>query len=232
MRPYSVASAPESELIELYIIRVDKDGRRKDGKGVLSTELFNPHENVEYSLLERATGIFILPEHDKRKPEPNDTRTRVMIATGTGIAPYMSMLRSPTTQVAGRKFVLVHGVSNTRDHAYKEELAGIIADGVDLSYIPIASREPTQHSQNYVEELFFKREELMTGRVTDEEVKNAIERGRLHNTEIENILGHELSPKKSILLVCGNPGMIKSLEAIAKAIGFTPKADFKREDYW
>ena len=232
LRPYSVASVPESELIEMYIIRVDKDGRRIDGKGVLSTELFNPHKDAEYSFLERATGIFTLPEHSPKSPNLNDTRTRIMVATGTGIAPYMSMLRSPTTQTAGRKFVLIHGVSNTRDHAYKDELARILDDGVDLNYIPIASREPTE-GQKYVEEFFFDRDRLKAGRVTDEEVKRAIEKqGQLHDTGIEDVLGHKLSTESDILMVCGNPGMIKNLESIAKALGFKLRVDFKKEDYW
>ena len=233
VRPYSVASPPENPLIELYIIRVDKDGGRKEGKGLLTTELFNPQDGIQYWLLDRAAGAFLLPEHERRNPNLNDTRTRIMVATGTGIAPYMSMLRSPTTQTAGRKFVLIHGVSNTRDHAYKDELARILDDGVDLNYIPIASREPTERSQKYVEEFFFNRDRLKTGRVADEEVKRAIEeQAQLHDTGIENVLNHELSPENDIIMVCGNPGMIKSLESIAEALGFRLRVDFKREDYW
>ena len=45
-------------------------------------------------------------------------------------------------------------------------------------------------------------------------------------------LGHKLSWKDDIIMVCGNPAMINTLEAIATAIGFKPKADFKTEDYW
>lgn len=245
-RQYSISSPPHAldgngnvityndGNIELYIIRVDKDGIRKDGRGLVTTELFKPEEerkDVKFYFNQSAKGLFLLPEHEK--PARDDKRARIMAATGTGLATYMSMLLDPTTRIEDIKFVLIHGVANTRDHAYREEIAGIQHAGVDLTYIPVSSREPTQHSQKYVEEFFFNRDRLKTGRVTDEEVKRAIEeQAQLHNPGIEDVLSHKLSAESDILMVCGNPGMIKSLESIAKALGFKLRVDFKREDYW
>ncbi|MEK6869357.1 MAG: hypothetical protein AABX74_03960 [Nanoarchaeota archaeon] len=233
IREYSVASPPEeSQTIELYIIRVDApNGTRKDGKGLLTTELFNPQDGIKYWLLDSAGGGFLLPEHELRNPDPNDKRTRIMVATGTGIAPYMSMLRSPTTQTTGRKFVLIHGVRYTPDHAYKKEIEAIQNMGIDLVYIPIASKDTTPYNQKYVQEFFFRRERLKTGRVEDEEVEQ-IKQEQLHGTDIEQVIGHELRPENDIIMACGGPDMIKSLEKIAKALGFKARADFKKEDYW
>ena len=235
-RPYSIASAPEEELIELYIIRVDRDGRRGDGKGVLTTELFSDgsrRSECELTFLDKAKGAFVLPEHEPGSPDRDDAKTRIMVATGTGIAPYMSMLRSQSTEREGRLFVLIHGAPYRQDHAYREEIEAMQASGLNLVYLPIASREPTDSSQKYVEELFLQRLRGAEGRVVQEEVKQAIQsKERLRNTGIEEIIGHELRPETDIIMVCGNPGMIGNLELISRELGFKRKTGFKREDYW
>ena len=233
LRAYSVASPPKNENIELYITRVDRDGRRTDGRGVLSTELFESNPESEYTLFPRATGVFLLPEHsEERGFTKEDKRDRVMIATGTGIAPYMSMLKSTSTEKDGRRFFLFHGVAYPEDHEYKDDIKRLM-DEIDLKYIPITSRgELKEYPQRYVEEFFLNREEGISGRVNEGEVKKAIEQGMIRATGIEEILEHELNPRNTLLMLCGNPGMTDNIGLIAEALEFKKRADLLTEDYW
>ena len=77
-RPYSIASAPGEDLIELFIELVPKP------EGVLTPLLYDLDEGDQVTIRPRAKGIFKLDQNYKN---------HMMVATVTGVAPYVSMLR-------------------------------------------------------------------------------------------------------------------------------------------
>ena len=221
LRPYSVASSPDEEQIELYIAWVQQEGRRVDEWGMLSSELFNPTPDLEYLFMSRAKGTFLLPD---------DSRDVIMVATGTGIAPFVSMLRYQNKREDKRRFITIHGVARHSDLAYKSELEN--GYRLNVKNIRTISREEgSDYNKKYAEELFINRGDK-TGRLSDEEVEESIGAGRITDTIIEEILGNELTPQNAVILLCGNPGMIKNLKKIAEAKDFKWKEDLITEEYW
>lgn len=221
LRPYSVASSPDEEEIELYIAWVQQEGKRVDEWGLLSTELFNPAPDHEYLFMPRAKGRFLLPD---------DSRDVIMVATGTGIAPFVSMLRFQNNRNDKRKFITIHGVARNSDLAYKKELDN--GYNINVKNIRTISREEgSDYNKKYAEELFINRGEK-TGRFSDEEVEMSIREGRITGTTIEEILGRELTPENAVILLCGNPGMIKNLKKVVEAKNFKWKEDYITEEYW
>ena len=224
LRALSIASPPEEEDIELFIVWVQRDGKRKDEKGLLSTELFQPRRDLEYLFLSnKAKGRFLLPE---------DSRDVIMVATGTGLAPYLSMLKSDEINHGNRRYVLIHGVSCHSDLAYREELTDLTRVR-NLTYLHTCSREECDDCQTtYAEELFLNREEGKKRRVTIEEVEKAVRQGRINDTGIENIIGRETRPERTIIMLCGNPAMIDNIKLIAEAKNFQVGEDIVTEEYW
>ncbi len=199
-RAYSIGSPPsEKRFIEFYLAVVP-DGALTARLAALAVgdRLYIGHKYV---------GAFTLKEIPAQKD-------LVMIATGTGIAPFMSMLRTESTWTstgtAERKIVLIHGVRFAADFAYSEELKAFEAQRMCFRYIPIASREPlgTQYTgaRGRVQKLF------ADGTVT-------------------------LNPEKQHIMMCGNPAMIEENEKLFLSLGFVEHSrktpgNLHVEKYW
>ncbi|MFC1477376.1 hypothetical protein ACFL6L_02805 [candidate division KSB1 bacterium] len=220
-RPYSVASAPGDNYIELLISWVRQDGKRRDEWGTLTTELFNPDPDIRYFFRKKAKGVFLLPEDD---------RDVIMVAAGTGIAPFMSMLRNAQTEGDRRRFVLIHGSSSREGLAYRGELQQDFHLG--LTYLCAVSREEGgDFGKRYVEDFFLNRPGD-SGRLTAEETASLIRSGAASETKIEQILGIPPDPRRFVMMLCGNAGMIGNVKAIASSCGFTFRKDLFTEEYW
>jgi len=220
-RPYSIVSAPFEDEIELLIVWVQKSGRRDDEWGVLTTELFEPQAGLEYLLRLKPKGKFLLPD---------DRRDVVMIATGTGLAPFISILRNQNRQNDSRKYFIIHGVSKHSDLSYREELRNF--DNVNVNYQRTVSREKCEDChKSYVDEYFLNRNGE-TGRLTAEEIEGAISGNNIHCTEIETVLGKEFSPENTVIMMCGNPAMLQNITRLAEAKSFQKKRDIITEGYW
>lgn len=120
-RVYSLASAPGAPL-EFLVVEVPG--------GILTPALFALNRGDSLILSERPEGNF----HLGRIP---DARDLWLVSTGTGIAPYLAMLRTPEPWARFQRIVLVHGVRLHADLAYRPML-----EGMDLVYLPVVSREP------------------------------------------------------------------------------------------
>lgn len=220
-RPYSIASSPEEEVSELYVAWVQQDGRRLDEWGVLSTELFNPAHDAEYLFRNKAKGKFLLPQDD---------RDVVMVATGTGIAPFISILRYQNNQNDKRKFFLIHGVSHRSDLAYGDELLN--GYNLKLNYLKTTSREDYgEYNKKYAEEFFINRDKS-NSRLSSQEIDEAIQSGTIHNTTIEKIVNAKFDPRYVVIMLCGNPDMISNIKKIASTLGFKDRQDIISEEYW
>jgi ferredoxin-NADP reductase len=145
-----------------------------------------------------AKGKFFLQE---------DGRTCLFIASGTGLAPFISMLETLRDRGQTREVVLLHGVSYAYDLAWRKELMELEADGVfPLRYVATVSRP--KDSPDWDGE---------TGRV-------------------ETIVGAQmdglgLTAENTTLYLCGNPDMIAAVDEIATARGFPPE-QIRKELYW
>lgn len=171
-RAYSVASAP-GERLELYVARIEG--------GDLSPELTDLPEGSRVWVEPKPRGFFTL-DHVPTVPE------LWMVATGTGLGPYVAMLRTPGLCDRFERVVLVHGVREGSHLAYADELAAREREWGDrLTRVIVVSREDHPGA--------------LRGRIT----------ARLRDGSLETRAQLTLSPERSHLLLCGNPAMIEEL---------------------
>jgi ferredoxin-NADP reductase len=194
-RPYSVASSPRDAATDGYEFYV----RLVEG-GLFTPLLWRMQPGQRMRMI-GPKGKFML--------EPEDDRTHVFISSGTGIAPFVSFMKTLIHDGAPRKAILLHGVSYVEDLGYRELCEDWIRDGTyPLTYVPTVSR-PT-HPQNAGWSGRTGRVEAIVPAVYDE-------------------LG--LTPENSIAYVCGNPDMIIAVEETLLGRGF-PEEQVKKELYW
>ena len=126
-RPYSVASAPSvagTEGYEFYVRLVPIIR--------FTTLLWRLQPGARMRMI-GPKGKFML--------EPSDNRTHLYVSTGTGLAPFMAMIRETQAQGKPRKTVVLHGVSHASDLGYREELEAMERDGsYPVRYVPTISR--------------------------------------------------------------------------------------------
>jgi ferredoxin--NADP+ reductase len=121
-----------------------------------------------------------------------------MIATGTGLAPFLSMLRTDEVWERSERIVLVHGVRESRHLTHADEIRALAE----------------AHSDKLVEVGVVSREPAATG-VVKGRIPAALGDGRL-----EAAAGLRLSLERSHLLLCGNPGMIDDVTQALEPRGF------------
>jgi ferredoxin--NADP+ reductase len=200
-RAYSIASESHSdEYIEFYLTLVMS--------GELTPRLFSLKIKDRLFVGPKAVGVFTLD----KAPGKNI----LMVGTGTGLAPYMSMLRSELDCNADRKFVVVHGARYSWDLGYRTELTGLARHCNNFKYIPVITRP----------------KEDVTWRGQSGYLQNVIASGT-----IEEQTGLPLTPDNFDIFLCGNPGMIETVIGLAEARGFTRDKGHDHgtlhvEEYW
>ncbi|MDB5970130.1 MAG: ferredoxin-NADP reductase [Hydrocarboniphaga sp.] len=189
LRAYSIASANYEENLEFFSIKVEN--------GPLTSRLQHIRPGDRILVSRKPTGTLLL--HDLRPG-----RNLYMLATGTGLAPFLSLVKDPETYERFEKVVLVHGVRRVEDFAYYDYLSqdlqrhDLLGDSVreKLVYYPTATREPFRNN----------------GRLTD-----LLADGRLSR----DIGLPPLSPESDRFMLCGSPGMLKDTAALLDSRGFT-----------
>lgn len=172
-RPYSVAS-PHGEVLDFFIVVVED--------GELTPKLWEMEIGADIEVSAKAAGSFTL-SHAPFHPH------LWLISTGTGLAPYIAMLRMAATWERYQKIVLVHGVRYTQELAYQEELASYREKyGDAFRYVPVVSR--------------CEGEGCLQGRITH----------CLENGELEKAADCRLEAESSTLFLCGNPDMLNEME--------------------
>ena len=137
----------------------------------------------------------------------DDGRRALFVASGTGLAPFISMIETLRDRGETRDIVLLHGVSYDYDLAWRQELTELQDGGTfPLRYVATISRP--QHCPDWTG---------CTGRV------EAIVESQLEE--------HGLTPETATVYVCGNPDMITAVEETAAARGFPPE-QVRKELYW
>jgi ferredoxin--NADP+ reductase len=186
-RPYSIASGSGDPELEFFL-RLVPDG-------ALTPSLFRLVPGDPLWVEERAVGRFTLSSLPE-SPAPRE-RDLVAVSTGTGLAPFLSMLRSFDGQDQWRRLVLIHGVRLVADLGYRGELEARAARGPDLVYLPLCSRAGAEWTG-------------LRGRVGDV----------LRADVYRRLVGSELESAHCQVLLCGNPEMIVEVETDLLGRGF------------
>jgi len=146
-----------------------------------------------------------------------------LLASGTGLSAYLSLLDDPLTWESYRHVVLVHGVRTAGELAYRDRILGwpdlpeysthFRGTSRKLIYLPIASRETLPS--------------MPRARLT-----SLLEDGRL-----ERLAGIDLDPARSRVMLCGNPDMVKDARKLLADRGFAPgrrgvPGNLAVENYW
>lgn len=173
-RPYSVAS-PWGPRIEFFIVRVDG--------GQLTPYLWGLEPGAPLDVSHRAAGSFTLA----KTPEAKELW---LMATGTGLAPYIAMLRTDEPWKRYSKIVVVHGVRLAQDLAYTAEFETFTNAHPDqFVYIPALTRESAEGA--------------LEGRIP----------GLLKSGVLEEAAGCQMTAENSVVMLCGNPAMLDDMEA-------------------
>ncbi len=151
-RPYSIASSPKEELVELFIELVPEPN------GVLTPLLYNLYKGEKVTIRKRAKGLFKFQ---------NDYENHIMLTTVTGIAPIVSMLRSMNFDPNDHNIWVYEGASYIDEFGYLDELIDISKKHSNIHFIPTCSRPDDPKNKNW---------EGANGRVneifSDESIKN------------------------------------------------------------
>jgi ferredoxin/flavodoxin---NADP+ reductase len=171
-RPFSFVNPPEDPVLEFYGIVVPE--------GPLSPRLEKLSAGERLYVASNPAGFLVLAEVPEAK-------TLWLLSTGTGIAPYLSILRTAAPWQRFRNVVLVHAVRHARELVYQDLLKKM--EGPQFRYVTFVSREP--HAA------------ALSGRIPA-----AIRDGRL-----EAAAGVALDAASSHVMLCGNPQMLKDATA-------------------
>lgn len=188
MRAYSIASANYEEHLEFFSIKVPE--------GPLTSRLQHVQPGDSILVGRKPVGTLVL---DDLRPG----RHLYLLATGTGLAPFLSIIKDPDTYERFAKVVLVHCVREVRDLAYADYIsttlpqADFIGDAVrrQLIYYPTVTREP------------FRRQGRITTLIAHDRI--GIDVGL-----------PPLDPLHDRAMLCGSPAMLKDTSALLDARGF------------
>ncbi len=197
-RSYSAASAP-GELLEFYVTAVPG--------GALTPSLFDLSVGSSLELDTKPQGFFTL----KYVPR---TRDAWLLATGTGLGPFISMLRGAELWEHFERVFLVHGVRERAHFAYSDELRQLETKRGNFRYLRCLSREAPAEGE-------------AAGRIPA-----ALTDGRL-----QALAGAELEPEHCHVLLCGNPQMIDDTHEALKPLGLVKHrvrkpGHISSEKYW
>jgi ferredoxin-NADP reductase len=229
-RPYSIVSSPsETRVLEFYINLV------KEGKltpSLWQDEVIEGLRNRDpetRAVVTGPKGLFVL--------DPGDTRDLVFVASGTGLAPFMSMIRKLKEDYRAapfsfrtRRIYLIHGVSYPSHLGYREELEGLASEAMRdasrrllLLYFPTISRPYMDSSWTGLKG---RAETLL-------EVSGVRNTGPLNlEDSVRSMLKAVLRPETHVVYVSGHPGTVDGVVETLSRRGFRLEADIKRERYY
>ncbi|QDU80982.1 Ferredoxin--NADP reductase [Polystyrenella longa] len=202
-RAYSIASSPLANgYLEIYIVMVPT--------GALTPRLFELKVGDKLWLGPKITGHFTL-DH-----VPDDKHV-LMMGTGTGLAPYLSMYRTKLHEDSSRHFGILHGARHSWELGYYNELTSVARISDRFAYLPSITRPqlepvPWKGESGYIQDIWARR-------------------------PFDEFLPEPASPDNTHIFLCGNPSMIITMQSVLEQEGFTehtPKepGQIHIEKYW
>lgn len=203
-RAYSMVSGPYDDALEFYSIVVPG--------GEFTSELSRLRVGDQLFIEKKNYGFLTLDRFSR-------AHDLWLLSTGTGLAPFLSMLADPLTWESFEKIILVHSVREKKELAYQDTLTSFgrhelfAKEAHKLIYIPVITREKVAG--------------CLDARITD-----LIDSGRL-----EQQAGLQLDVNKSRIMLCGNPQMVTDLRNVLKNKGFktsrqSSPGQIAVENYW
>ncbi len=177
-RAYSYVNAPNNPDLEFYLVTVPE--------GKLSPRLAALKPGDEVQLVSEAAGFFVLDEVP-------DCDTLWMLATGTALGPYLSILQEGKDLARFNNLVLVHAVRYA----------------ADLSYLPLMLELQKRYEGKLRIQTVVSRESVpgsLTGRVP----------ALIESGELERVTGLTMTTENSHVMLCGNPQMVRDTQQLLK----------------
>jgi len=202
-RAYSVASSPYDEFIEFFSVVIPE--------GEFTSKV--NHIQVGDSLLLNTMPFGYLTLARYQLPLPNDLW---LLATGTGLAPFLSILKTIDVWQQYQRIILVYSARTSQELAYQEEIGSIKSiygdNGAAFVFLPIVTREADYAGEKA-------------------RVPNLIVSGKL-----TQLVGQKLDKERSHVMLCGNPQMVEDTKEALKSIGLTMnrrgEGNIAVENYW
>lgn len=197
-RAYSIVSAPHEDFLEFLVTLVPT--------GAMSQRLSRMQIGSEVLLEVGAMGFFVASQL-----APGETLW--MLSTGSGLGPYVSMLRDGGLLKPYRKLVVTHSVRTVAELAYADELKAYALRDASICYVPIVTREPGMSP--------------LSGRIPH----------LIESHELENFAACKLDVATARVMVCGNPDFTADMRRLLTARGFQPcrrglVGSMLFENYW
>ena len=179
-RPYSLVNRPGDDFLEIYFNIVDE--------GPLSPRLAELEDGDEIFVTDRANGFLTVSEVPQ-------CRHLWMLATGTGVGPFLSILKNQDAWQRFEKIVLVYSVRDISELAYQQQVAEIREQWPQkFSFVPLVTRE--------------KVEGMLNQRITDS----------IEDDSLEQTTGVVID-EDSHVMMCGNSEMIADVTAVLEKRG-------------
>ncbi|MEE9901631.1 MAG: ferredoxin--NADP reductase [Acinetobacter haemolyticus] len=202
VRAYSVVSSPFDETLEFFSIVVSE--------GAFTSNLQHLKVGNELYLEKISYGYLTLARY--QQPLPKDLW---LLATGTGLAPFLSMLQDFETWNKYQHINLVYSVRTASELAYVEriqEIAATFGEGHSgFQFVPIITRDPNAKLHDRLPIL-------------------------IANGQLEKVVGLEFNPETSHVMLCGNPQMVDDTKEALKQRGLTMnrrgEGNIAVENYW
>lgn len=210
-RAYSISSPPEERRYYEFYIR----WATEPVLGEITSVLFASTPN-KIIFWRKPAGSFTI--EDKKSDGTPETRQMILVASGTGLAPFVSYILHLREVGSKRKIVLLHGAKYVAELGYRdilERLGKETGSSWNFTYIPTISRPDEALSKDWTGN---------TGRVGDLLV--GIDE---HKSKLEKILGENVTPKNSFFYVCGYNDTINRVNSLLSPLDFVSNRN-KRKD--
>ena len=205
-RAYSIVSSPFDEILEFFSIVIPD--------GAFTSQL--QHLEVGDELLLNTVPFGFLTLARYQKPLPKDLW---LLATGTGLAPFLSMLQDLKTWEDYEHIVLAYSARSTEELAYmdkieslQEDFGSLVDNPAKLIFIPIVTREPVE------------------GALTERLPK------LLLDGTLQARAGIDLDVDSAHVMLCGNPEMVEDTKETLKSLGLVMnrrgEGNIAVENYW
>lgn len=214
-RAYSIVSAPEEAFLEFFLVVVPT--------GAFSSRVARLAVG-DVMLVEKHAQGFLTADRFK------NGRDLWLLATGTGLAPYISMLRNHAVWQQFANIVVAVSVREHRDLGYIDELAALAARSAQDAQ---AQGQGQGQGQGRARLVFIK---TLTREKTADTLPGRIP-ALIESGELEKAVGLQLSDEHSRFMLCGNPAMVESMRALLKGRGFRMNRRLEPghiivENYW
>jgi len=205
-RAYSIVSSPFDEVLEFFSIVIPD--------GAFTSQLQHLEVGDELLLNTMPFGFLTLARY--QKPLPKDLW---LLATGTGLAPFLSMLQDLKTWEDYEHIVLAYSARSTEELAYiekieslQEDFGTLVDNPAKFIFIPIVTREPVE------------------GALTERLPK------LLLDGTLQARAGIDLDVDSTHVMLCGNPEMVEDTKETLKSLGLVMnrrgEGNIAVENYW